>query len=107
MPSRRPSRSRFMGADYRVRYVENLKDEDCWGLTDHENTEISIVDSLKPDVECEVLIHEALHQMLNRSGIEMSARREEALVGFLGGAIAGHVGDNPEFWRYILRQKAR
>jgi hypothetical protein len=104
--ARKPARSRFMGAEYRIAYTPEIKQDkdDCWGLTNHEEATILIASRLSKDIESEVLVHEVLHQMLNKSGMDLSPKREEQLVSFLGGAIAGHIADNPSFWRYLMRK---
>lgn len=102
----RPDVSRFMGIDYSISYVPKgtLKhdESDVYGLTDHSEQTIQIEDGNTPAKECEVVVHECLHQMLGTANLGLDEETEERVVTFLGAALTGHIRDNPAYWRWLL-----
>jgi hypothetical protein len=109
----RPAVSRSGGYDYRVTYSPKgsvkLEDGDqCYGTTDHVEQEIKVEEGLTPEREADTLIHEPLHQMAclaqkDFSNIKDPHEAEEAVCSFIGTALAGHIRDNPDYWRYIIK----
>jgi hypothetical protein len=111
-----PTLSRWGGFDYAVTWHPkgSVKLEDgsiCYGTTDHDQQEIKIEEGLTPEREADVLIHETTHQLLGSAkksfvGLTEHDDLEEAVCEFIGTALAGHIRDNPDFWRYLIRRCA-
>jgi hypothetical protein len=109
----RPLLSRAGGFDYAIDWVPTgsiqVDGEDAWGDTDHVAQKIRVEDNLSPERECGILIHETLHQQCGVSKVAFHGTPEEIeeqICSFVGDAIAGHIRDNPDFWRYVLRRLA-
>lgn len=100
----RPKRSRFMGISYTIDFPAAVGGGDRWGETDHEQQRIQVQDALTHDKEREVVLHEALHQMMGLGNIGLSPRDEEKVATFFGAALVGHMRDNPTLWRYLIQK---
>ena len=112
----RPTLSRWAGIDYEVVWkprgevVGDSPDELCYGTTEHEHQRITVEDGHKPERECDTLVHETLHQIIGTAQQqfrgETTADIEEEVCTFLGTALAGHIRDNPNYWRYLIKRLA-
>ena len=104
----RPKRSKFMGQYFKIEYVQKIIDHDdpsktVYGQLDDENSVINIENGMHHERERDTLIHETLHQMLNKSGIRWKDdKQEEEVIEFLGSAILSHIRDNKKFWAYVM-----
>lgn len=109
----RPTLSRWGGFDYEIRWkpqgdVQHAG-EPAYGETDHVGQAIDIEEGLKPEREVALLIHEPLHQMIGVAKVVFHGEPddiEEQVCTFVGDAISGHIRDNPEFWRYLIKRLA-
>lgn len=109
----RPTLSRAGGFDYEIKWVPQgtitIDESPAYGVTDHDAQEIRVEDGLKPEREVAMLVHEPLHQMCGVSKVAFHgtpAEIEEQVCTFVGDAIAGHIRDNPDFWRYLIARLA-
>lgn len=109
----RPAVSRWGGFDYAVVWkpVGTVQHEGdpAWGETDHNAQTIEVEEGLKPEREVAMLVHEPLHQMIGVAKVVFHGTAdeiEEQVCTFVGDAIAGHIRDNPDFWRYLVNRLA-
>lgn len=112
----RPTLSRWAGLDYELVWkprgsvTGDTPEELCYGTTEHEHQRIEIEEGHKPERECDTLIHETLHQVIGTAKQEFRGETtgdiEEAVCTFLGTAIAGHIRDNPNYWRWLINRLA-
>jgi hypothetical protein len=109
----RPTKSRWGGFDYEVQYLPKgtilVEGEEAFGVTDHNAQVIRVEEGMKPEREVSLLIHEPLHQMIGSASMKFHGTTdevEEQVCTFVGDAIAGHIRDNPDFWRYLVKRLA-
>lgn len=110
----RPTQSRWGGFDYEIKWRPQgsiqVSGDHAFGFTDYDAQEIHCEDGLKPEREVALLIHEPLHQMIGTAKASFGGKPdevEEQVCTFIGDAIAGHIRDNPDFWRYLIKRIAR
>lgn len=110
----RPANSRWGGFDYAVTWHPkgsiDVDGEAAFGDTDHNEQVIRIEEGLTPEREVALLVHEPLHQMIGTAKAVFQGTTdevEEQLCTFVGDAIAGHIRDNPDFWRYLIKRLSR
>jgi hypothetical protein len=110
----RPAVSRYGGFDYAVLYKPagsiKVDGDDAFALTDHDAQEIHAEEGMKPEREVALLVHEAMHQMVSVTKVVFQGKPddvEEQVCTFVGDAVAGHIRDNPDFWRYLVGRLAR
>jgi hypothetical protein len=109
----RPTGSRWGGFDYEVQWKPagslQVEGDDCYGTTEHITQIIEIEEGLKPERECAILIHEVGHQLAGTAKVNLGGEpddAEEKACTFFGDALAGHIRDNPDFWRYLIKRLA-
>lgn len=71
-----------------------------WGRHSFMNTEIAIVNHLKPNQTAGVLLHEIFHACL--VGSTLGSQEEEAVVQLLEDKFASFIKDNPAVVKYIV-----
>lgn len=105
---RRPAVSRYAGLDFAIiaapAGLVNDEGEAVNGLISYTDMSIRIEDGLAPQLECETLVHETLHQILGTVEAKIPDDLHEYLCALLGRAIIGHIRDNPSYWRWLLQQ---
>jgi hypothetical protein len=87
----------------------NVEGDECYGTTEHATQVIEIEEGLTREREAAILIHEAMHQMVGSAKVVLGGEAddaEEKACTFFGDALAGHIRDNPKFWRYLVQQLA-
>lgn len=110
----RPVLSRWGGFDYAVLWKPRgsiqVDGVEAFASTDHTAQEIHAEEGMKPEREVGMLVHEVLHQVVSTAKASFHGTPdeiEEQVCTFVGDAIAGHVRDNPDFWRYLISRFAR
>lgn len=105
----RPTVSRWGGFDYEVKWMApgslNVDGDECYGTTEHITQTVEIEEGLKPEREAAILIHEVGHQLVGVAKVQLGGEpddAEEKACTFFGDALAGHIRDNPDFWRYLI-----
>lgn len=109
----RPTVSRWGGFDYDLKWVPQgsiqVEGDPAFAVTDHNAQEIQAEEGMKPEREVAMLIHEPLHQMIGTAKVVFQGSPddvEEQVCTFVGDAIAGHIRDNPDYWRYLIQRIA-
>ncbi len=101
---KRPTTSLYNNRKYDIHWDKGLFGEhDHYGYCKHDFKEMHIDDGLHGFDLADVLMHEVLHQLVHRSGLPVNEDEEENLVNYLGTAIASHMKDNPQLWRYAVQ----
>jgi hypothetical protein len=100
----RPDVSKFMGIPYSISFPPKVRGGVNWGETDHSAQTIEVEDGLAHNKECEVIVHEVLHQMASLGNLGLTTDDEEKVCTFFGAALLGHIRDNPKMWRYLLQK---
>lgn len=110
----RPTVSRWGGFDYAVVWKPHGSVEvdgaEAFATTDHDAQQIDAEEGMKPEREVAMLVHEVMHQMVGTSKVVFRGttdETEEQVCTFTGDAIAGHIRDNPDFWRYLISRLPR
>lgn len=107
----RPVLSRWAGFVYAIRWKPKgsiqVEGDDAWASTDHNAQQIDAEEGMTPEREVAMLVHEILHQVVSTAKVEFKGTPEaveEQVCTFFGDALAGHVRDNPNFWRYLVKR---
>lgn len=93
---------RIGGAVYRVRRLP--RGAANYGETDHAARTVRIARDLPPAVAARTLAHEALHVMIDESGLAGDpalAKIEERIVAALEAPLASFIAGNPAALRFI------
>ena len=77
-------------------------DDDPAEIDTIRNT-VEVIEVAVPSVRAVLLIHEALHGLLDDSGLDVSETMEERIVRALAPRIAAFLKDNPAAVRELLR----
>ena len=81
-----------------------VDDEDgpVLGLTIHQSNTVYVAPGMARDRTSDVSLHEALHVMLYKAGIDISERQEEKLVSQLTPVLLDFIRDNITFINYLI-----
>lgn len=106
----RPVLSRWAGFVYAIIWKPagtiKVDGDAAWASTDHNTQQIEAEEGMTPEREAAMLVHEILHQVVSTAKTEFKGTPdavEEQACTFFGDALAGHIRDNPDFWRYLVK----
>jgi len=95
-----------MGQYCKIVYLDSIPgdnaDERLFGKFDDATYSIYIEDGQPHERERDTLVHEVLHQLFSKSGVDFKGDQEETVVSYLGGALLAHIRENKKFWDYVL-----
>lgn len=98
----RPTKVRIFGRDFSIHYIPNSSlGVDRMGYCEWTKQKISVEDGLTPIEEADTVLHEVIHGLDDVMGLKL----EEDQVKCLATGILGILQDNPEFAKYLIKEK--
>lgn len=81
------------------------EDGDVYGLTCHQSNTVYIAQGMGTDRTANVALHEALHVMYYKAGINLTEKQEEQMISQLTPVLLDFIRDNIGLVNYLIENQ--